>query len=917
MASRPQCVLIAAGSFDPMPPIGSEVSWFALLLFAAAVVLMQTGVNEIRLRFARRRESTAETHQALQEVLEQLHVSMDGEEPSAEIDASALATPMQAEINHVVRRVAREIQSREAAVAALKSAEAKYRRIFENAVEGIFQTTPGGRYLAANPALARLYGYDSPEQLIGELNDIGRKLYVDPESRRRFVEQIAEHGVVRGFEAQIHARDGRLVWISENARAVYDDAGMLSHYEGTVEDITQRKEAEDFQRQASVALAASEAKSEFLAKMSHEIRTPLNGVIGMLELLAATPVDARQGRYVRVARASAEALLSVVNDILDFSKIEAGKIELAAVDFDLVNLVEDAGEMFADRCSAKGLELVCSIGAATPSVVRGDPDRVRQILVNLLGNAVKFTHRGEIVLQAVAAPTDSGAEGVRLSVRDTGIGIPADRMDRLFRAFSQVDESTTRTYGGTGLGLAICHELAALMGGEMGVESRPGEGSTFWCDLPLAAGTSVAKSKAVPQELTAIRILAVDDNPTNLEVLREQCRAWGLDVDCTQFPYEALGRLDVADRARRPYGMILLDHNMPGLDGWSLAREIRRRESYRTTPLLMLSSSAAPENLPDDESSTISLCLTKPVRQSRLFDALVNLASEHPAADRPAATPPMSPQARIQRPDGRPARILVVEDNEINQMVVREILEQSGCRCEFAGDGDAAFRRMQESPFDVVLMDCQLPIRDGFQTTSDWRAHEASQQLSHQPIIALTANAIRGDRERCLAAGMDDYLTKPIDPAALIATIARMMEQFPQATVRPAAATPPAAKSTAAPFAPIDWTALMGRCLGNVGLAQATLQRFAARAPEVLQRTQEAIAANDRTQVRQLLHHLHGMASNVSAAEVTQAVQTLESCADVDDPAVLAAGVTALTALVDRVASAIAQPANEITLRCS
>jgi PAS domain S-box-containing protein len=895
----------------------AEANLLSLLLCAAAVVLLQSLVSAARARWLRRRQSASETSRALREVLNRLQVSIGSEELSTVVGDNTHSTPeeMAAHVDLVVRRVASEIESRETAVAALKCAEEKYRRIFENAVEGIFQTTPGGRYLAANPALARLYGYDSPEQLISELNDIGRKLYVDPESRRRFVEEIAAKGVVRAFEAQIHARDGRLVWISENARAVYDESGKLSHYEGTVEDITQRKDAEELQRQASVALAASEAKSEFLAKMSHEIRTPLNGVIGMLELLTATQVDARQGRYVRVARASAEALLSVVNDILDFSKIEAGKIELAKLEFDLVSLVEDVGEMFADRCAAKGLELVCSISSTVPHVVQGDPDRVRQILVNLLSNAIKFTHRGEVVVQVAAAQTRQGEAGVRLSVRDTGIGISADRMDRLFRAFSQVDESTTRTYGGTGLGLAICHELAALMGGEIGVESRPDEGSTFWCVIPFTVMSKTAKSRAVPRELTTMRILAVDDNPTNLEVLREQCQSWGLEVDCTQFPYEALGRLDVADRAQRPYGMILLDHNMPGMDGCSLAREIRRRDRYRNTPLLMLSSSAEPEEMSGDGDATISLCLTKPVRQSRLFDALVNLARDNAVEEN--ATPSLGTLtiSRLLRADGRPVRILVVEDNEINQMVVREILEQSGCRSEMAGDGDASLERLQSSRYDVVLMDCQLPKRDGFATTRDWRAYEQEHGLPRQPIIALTANAVQGDRERCLAAGMDDYLTKPIDPNALITAISRMLRTRPMDTGAPREETTPAeTMATPTPFSPIDWTSLVGRCLGNVGLAQATVERFVTRAPEVLQRTREAIAANDRTQTRLLLHHLRGMASNVSADEIAQAAGMLEGCAAGGDQAELAAGVEAMSALMERVVAAISTPVHELAL---
>ncbi len=883
---------------------------------AASVVLLQFALNLAQQHFARRQGKIRDADQPLGVILQRLKLPSvdDASLQSALRGAQVENGRMVADYNRVLRRVESEIHSREQAIVALREAEGKYRRIFENAVEGIFQTTPDGRYLAANPALARLYGYDSPEQLIQEMNDIGRRLYVDPECRRRFIAQIAEHGIVRGFEAQVYARDGGVVWISENARAVYDECGKLSHYEGMVEDITQRKEVEDLQRRATHALAASEAKSEFLAKMSHEIRTPLNGVIGMLELLTATNLDTRQTRYARVGRSSAEALLSVVNDILDFSKIEAGKIELANLDFNLVSLIEDVAEMFADRAGAKGLELVCSVAPDVPSSVRGDPDRLRQVLVNLMNNAVKFTQQGEIVLQANMATLRDGREAVRFTVRDTGIGIPPDRMHRLFNAFTQVDASTTRTYGGTGLGLAICRDLMSLMGGEVGVESRVGEGSTFWCLVPFEASPAHAERRTMPAELAELRILAVDDNPTNLEVLREQCQAWGLDVECIQYPFEALGRLDVADRSKRPYGMIVLDHNMPGMDGCTLAREIRRRESYRQTPLLMLSSSAVPEDVHEDDDAPISLCLTKPVRQSRLFDALVMLA----AGGRTETAEPAAPAffvPRLVTKAGQPPRVLVVEDNEINQMVVREILNRSGCRCDVAADGDAAFNRLLAGGYDVVLMDCQIPIRDGFDTTRAWRAHEQEQGLVRQPIIALTANAVEGDRKRCLDAGMDDYLTKPVDPMALSRAIEIALETSP---IEPAprsvvAATAPSAPADPVGLNPIDWQALIARCLGNEVLARATIERFVSRAPEVVNQAREAVAMNDRNQLRPLLHHLKGMASNVSATEIAQAAALLESGALTDTREDLAAGIDAIAVQLERVGQSAGRSVNELT----
>jgi len=361
--------------------------------------------------------------------------------------------------------VQREMAIREEAVVAVKAAEAKYRGIFENAVWGIFQTSPEGRYLAANPALARLYGYTSPTHMMTELNDISRQLYVDPRRRLDFAAQMREKLVISGFESLIRCRNGSTIWISENARAIHDDAGRLLYYEGTVEDITRRKETEALRQETEAAQAANAAKSAFLANMSHEIRTPLNGVIGMLDLLSGTTLDERQQRYLRVGKSSAQSLLTLINDILDFSKIEAGKLELSPTDFDLTTMVEDVMEIFASRAQEKGIELACRVAPGMPSAVRGDTNRIRQVLINLMGNAVKFTERGEIALRVSAELDGDRPTLVRFTVTDTGIGIPRERLDRLFKAFTQVDASTTRKFGGTRLGLAISKQLVEMMGG--------------------------------------------------------------------------------------------------------------------------------------------------------------------------------------------------------------------------------------------------------------------------------------------------------------------------------------------------------------------------------------------------------------------------------------------------------------------
>ncbi|HTN74138.1 MAG TPA: ATP-binding protein, partial [Pirellulaceae bacterium] len=381
-----------------------------------------------------------------------------------------------AEYNRVLTCVGKEIDAREEAAAALRAAEAKYRSIYENAFEGIFQTTCDGQYLSANPALARMYGYETPEELMASVHDITKQLYVEAGRREEFAAIMAEGDVVTCFESQIYRRDGEVIWISENARAVRDADDNFLFYEGTVEDITERKRGEAWRRQVEEAEAANRTKSEFLAKMSHEIRTPLNGVIGMLDLLSGTETTQVQDRYVRIAKSSADSLLGLINDILDFSKIEAGKLELEQIEFDLPVLLEDVAEMFVHRAKAKGLEMTCRVLPDVPRRVLGDPERLRQIISNLTGNAIKFTAQGEVEIHAETVRIGDDGLAIKLAVRDTGIGIPENRRHRLFASFSQVDASTTRKYGGTGLGLAICKQLVELMGGQIGVDSTVGKG---------------------------------------------------------------------------------------------------------------------------------------------------------------------------------------------------------------------------------------------------------------------------------------------------------------------------------------------------------------------------------------------------------------------------------------------------------
>jgi two-component system, sensor histidine kinase and response regulator len=741
-----------------------------------------------------------------------------------------------------IARLARTLYNMAVQVKERSDLLVRYRMLAENANDSmIFVRRRDNRIVEANRTTVRRYGYSLDELLTMTPYDLRAPGEADA-AEKRFP---AEGNFSLTFET-IHRRKNGTEFPVEIAvqTAVIDGEPMLL---GVARDLSERKAAERAINDAlEKAVEASRLKSEFVATMSHEIRTPMNGVIGATELLLETTLAAQQRELALTARDSAHSLLGVITNILDFSKIEAGKIELDITEFDLVAYVEGVGSMLGVQAYAKGISLMTYVDPSIPTRVVGDPTHLRQVLVNLVGNAIKFTEKGGVALIADLVSRSGDGVAVSFAVRDTGIGIDKDVLPKMFGAFTQADGSTTRKYGGTGLGLAITKRLVELMGGEIAVESYPGAGSTFTFELAFRT-TGTAVERPVRSDLREMRALVVDDDVMSRDILSRYLTSWGLRVGTAATAQEGLDALRVAASWSEPFDLALLDMRMPDIGGLELGRTILSDSSLNRAKLILITAFDSLDRGKEAIGSGFAAYLTKPIRQSYLYDAIVEarygeqtMAYPEPGATQDRAT--------------REGAILLVEDNEINRRITLQQLKKLGYHAECVTNGSEAYERTANEQFDVILMDCQMPVMDGFDATRAIRKREGRTGV-HVPIVAMTANALTGDRDACFSAGMDDYISKPIAMNELQAVLARWLER-------------PRSKDI------LDVDRLRD-ILGDDGTT--TRDFLVGVLPNMTQLCARIEAERDRSALRELAHELKGASGNVGARELAAAAGALES----------------------------------------
>src|SRR5579883_3051415 len=803
----------------------------------------------------------------------------------------------------LIYATARDITERKAMEETLARERNLLRALMDNLPDHIFVKDTASRFLMANAATLRSLGASRQEEVLGKTDfdflerEVAEQFHHDEQEVCRSAQPLMNH------EELLIDHAGQRKWLVTTKVPLRDSSGEIFGMVGMSHDISDRKKMEEQWRRAKeTAEIANRAKSEFLARMSHEIRTPMNGILGMTELALDTALTAEQREYLQMVKTSADGLLTVINDILDFSKIEAGKLELDPIDFELRDMLTDTVRTLSLRAYAKNLELACHVDANVPEFLVGDPVRLRQVLLNLVGNAIKFTEHGEVVVRvrladATGKATETSPVALKpggdielhFAVTDTGIGIPPEKLPYIFDAFMQADSSTTRKYGGTGLGLTISGRLVEIMGGRLRAESTPGEGSTFYFSLRLKL-QDLSPSRLLPRrpsDLQELRVLVVDDNATNRRILEDLLSSWLMKPMAVENARMALDELEAAAKADAPFPLVLLDAHMPGEDGFTLASAIRARPHLGAPGLVLLSSASRVGDRERCEKLCIHQRLTKPVKPSDLLNAILRALETRGQSESISAALPVPPslpspserEANSSGPaNGVPAamskaeaksvlpngglRVLLVEDNLINQRLILAVLEKQGHRISTVANGAAAVRAVQQEAFDVVLMDVQMPEMNGLEATRAIRAWE-QQQGGHVPIVAMSAHAIKGAREDCLQAGMDEYLSKPVQMPEVLRMIAEVTTSGKE---KPAAARP----------ARFDPRPMLRRLNDDSALFRELIHLFQEDCPRMLETLRDAVVSRNPESVEHAAHQLKGCVSNFAAVDVMQAAQDLE-----------------------------------------
>ncbi len=746
--------------------------------------------------------------------------------------------------------LAEDITDRRRAEEEVRASEERFRGTFENAAVGIAHKDVTGRFLRVNQKFCDIVGYSREELLTMSWHDI-----TDPSDLVASLEQYGPllRGEVPSFslEKRYRRKDHSLVWVDVSVSLQHDAAGLPAYAIAMVQDISERKGLEGDLRQAKEsAEAGNRAKDEFLANVSHEIRTPMNAILGMTELALDTPLAEDQRQYLKTVKSAADNLLVILNDLLDFSKIEAGTLELDLGDFSLSAALGDTLRTLAMRADKKGLELLSHVQPEVPDDLVGDASRLRQVLLNLVGNAIKFTERGEVVVRVEADdnPAPDGQVGLRFAVSDTGIGIPLEKQEVIFRAFELEDTSTTRKYDGIGLGLTIASRLVALMGGTITVESQPGRGSTFAFTARFRRQAHSREPVAAwpPVLLHNLPVLIVDDNATNRLILEEWLRDWRMDPAALGDGLAALDALWGAVRAGRPYALVLLDARTPDTDGLALAARIRKRPELSATRIILLTSGDRPGDPSVSRELRIDAHLLKPVQPDELLETIYRVMNR---ATGDASTSDRPPSDRQLAPTAAPLHILVAEDNEFNAQLLEQLLGRRGHRVQVANNGREALALAEGEVFDLLLLDVHMPELDGFQVVGAIRDREQAAG-GHLPVIALTARSRPEDRQRCLAAGMDEFLSKPARAADLWAAIDRVVG------ARPLAARVGSGL--------LDPRVLWEVCGGDASILEKIGQAFRARLPDHLAAVQDALREQDTLRLREAAHKLSGMVAAFS-----------------------------------------------------